>query len=88
MIAIFDRKLCAVLCVAALTACDKRVELLPPPPPPDLCTFYTPWLMSPAPAALETVGNLRIHAGNNAGHYDKCVAGNPALDPKRSGGPR
>ena len=77
-----------LLLFVATTAmsCPEKKEL--PPPPPDFCTFYTPWYLSPQPAALETEANLRTHAGNNLGHYQKCIVDNPALDPKRSGGPR
>lgn len=80
-----------ILCAALLAACAKpEPPIPPPPPPPNFCTFYTPWLMSPAAAAYESVENLRTHAGNNAAHHLKCVveAHEAKLDPARKGGPR
>jgi hypothetical protein len=75
--------------IFAIGGCaSDKPELPPLPPEASLCTFYTPWQMSPEPARLETVDKLRTHAGNNAAHYEKCVTNHPALDPKRSGGPR
>lgn len=88
MISIFDRKLCAVLCTTALAACAKEPPPILPPQEPSLCAFYTPWIMSPAAAANESVENLRAHAGNQAAHYEKCVTNHPKLDPARPGGPR
>lgn len=82
------QRLLAIGALVALAACAKDPAPLPPPAPPDLCTFYTPWLMSPAAAANETIENLRAHAANNAAHYEKCVTNHPKLDPNRSGGPR
>lgn len=80
---------CGLLLWAIILSGCETTKLAPPPPaPPDLCTFYTPWQMSPPAAAVETVPNLRAHAGNNAAHYDKCIAANPKLDPARPGGPR
>lgn len=81
-------KAAAVAVALALAACETTKLAPPPPAPPDLCTFYTPWLMSKPAAANETVENLRAHAGNQAAHYDKCVTNNPKLDPARPRGPR
>lgn len=78
----------ALLFPALLAACAAKPELPPLPPTADLCTFYTPWYLSAPAAAVEAEANLRTHAANNLGHYEKCVANHPALDPKRSGGPR
>lgn len=78
----------AVTVLLALSACGEKHELPPIQPEASLCTFFTPWLMSPAAAANETVENLRTHAANNAAHYEKCVTNHPKLDPERKGGPR
>lgn len=78
----------AIAAAFALAACAKEPLPVLPPQEPSLCVFYTPWLMSPEPARLEAPDKLRIHAGNNAGHYDKCVTNSPKLDPERKGGPR
>lgn len=82
------KQLYGIFVLLALAACAKEQQPLPPPPAPNLCIHYSPWVMSIAAAAVESIENLRKHAGNQAAHYDKCIANHPALDPKRSGGPR
>lgn len=81
-------RLLAIAWLIALGGCAKDAPPILPPQEPSLCTFYTPWLMSPEPARLENPDKLRTHAGNNAAHYDKCITNSPKLDPDRKGGPR
>lgn len=78
--------------VAFLAGCATKPDPLPlPPPRADLCTHYTSWLMSPPAAAVETIGNLRAHASNQAAHYEKCLIPeheSKLNTTKASGGPR
>lgn len=72
----------------ALSACAAKPELPPLPPRADLCIHYSSYQYSPAAAAVEALASLDKHNANEAAFYDYCVANHPALDPKRSGGPR
>jgi hypothetical protein len=77
--------------IAAATmvaACTAKPELPPLPPTADGCALYSSYNYSPAAAAVESLDAITKHHSNEAWFYQHCVADHPALDPKRSGGPR
>jgi len=78
----------SLLCALALGACAEKAELPPIPPPADMCALYSSYRYSPAAAAVENPDALDKHNANERVFYDRCIANHPALDPKRSGGPR
>lgn len=83
MIPVFDRKLCAFLCAAALGACAKEPPAILPPQEPSLCALYSSFRYSSAAAAVEAPDALDKHIANERAFHEKCL-----IDQGRAGGPR